>query len=74
MFDWLVTVDNGNGVLLQYWDKIRDDFGCDFCQIKAAKNTTVLRSVNDIDPLFWEALGVTMHGHKLLFAQAMRFL
>lgn len=72
--DWLLSLDNGSGSLLQYLDALADEFNADLVQIAAARNDTALASsgpLASIEPLFWEAVGVTKLGHQLLLAKGI---
>eukprot|EP00927_Polykrikos_kofoidii_P056071 TRINITY_DN50253_c0_g1_i1.p1 TRINITY_DN50253_c0_g1~~TRINITY_DN50253_c0_g1_i1.p1 ORF type:complete len:442 (+),score=64.30 TRINITY_DN50253_c0_g1_i1:77-1402(+) len=71
--EWLRWLDGGTGVLLEYFDVLVDEFDGDLVQIAAAKvgGSEQQSVVDKVDPLFWETVGVTRIGHKILFARGI---
>ena len=72
--DWLLGLDHGRGCLLQYLDALVNGFDADILQISAAKLDVVdasLGPVHSIEPMFWEAVGVSKFGHKIMLAKAI---
>jgi len=75
--DWLLGLDDGAGVLMQYFDVLRDEFDADLSQIAAVKGddangTKGLFGV--VDPIFWEAVKVPKMGHRMLLARGISTL
>lgn len=72
-WDWLEGLDGGRGSLLQYFGTIKSEFDADFTQIAAARLDTPSGpgALGSIEPSFFEALGVTKAGHKMLFAKGI---
>lgn len=73
VWDWLRGLDNGHGALCRYFDVLRREFDADFSQIAAAKFPTPISpgTLGSIDPSFFEVLGVTSAGHRLLLAKGI---
>ena len=72
---WLKGLD-GRGSMLKYFSKIRDKFQCNFWQIAAAKLPKFACAnrryqIAQIDPLFFDTLGIVYIGEKMLFAKAI---
>ena len=72
---WLKGLD-GRGSMLKYFSKIRDKYQCNFWQIAAAKlpksaRANRLSQIAQIDPLFFDTLGIVYIGEKMLFAKAI---
>lgn len=76
LHDWLDHVDAGRGVLLQYFDALRHEFGADLSQIRAMKLSAPGDAgiVGSIDKSFWERCGVKQMGHKLMLAKGIHAL
>eukprot|EP00928_Gymnodinium_smaydae_P045146 TRINITY_DN30136_c0_g1_i1.p1 TRINITY_DN30136_c0_g1~~TRINITY_DN30136_c0_g1_i1.p1 ORF type:complete len:957 (-),score=244.87 TRINITY_DN30136_c0_g1_i1:294-2864(-) len=76
VYEWLRSLDNGRGALLEYYDVLRREFDSDFSQIMAAKLPTPFSpgTLGSIDPSFFEVLGVKIAGHKLLLAKGIMAL
>ena len=75
VWSWLKGLD-GRGSMLKYFSKIRDKFQCNFWQIAAAKlpkSACANRryQTEQIDPLFFDTLGIVCIGEKMLFAKAI---
>merc|ERR1712232_1044751 len=73
VWNWLKNLDHGRGALLEYFDVIRREFDADFAQIAAARLPTPISpgTLGSIDPSFFEVLGVTSAGHRLLLAKGI---
>lgn len=74
--EWLVGLDGGRGVMLQYLEPLRQEFGS-LDQVAAAfiaDSPTSGSVVNCVDPLLFEALGVVSLGHKLMLAKGVQAL
>merc|ERR1712050_139554 len=67
--EWLHGLDDGGGMLLQYYDILSTEFEADLAQIAAVKNAPPSgneppRSLLDmVDPIFWEIVQVRKMGH-----------
>lgn len=70
---WLKGLDGGRGSLLRYFPVMRDEFDCDFAQLAAARLEKPLSpgALGHLEPSFFEALGVTSAGHRLLLAKGI---
>eukprot|EP00927_Polykrikos_kofoidii_P041807 TRINITY_DN35659_c0_g2_i1.p1 TRINITY_DN35659_c0_g2~~TRINITY_DN35659_c0_g2_i1.p1 ORF type:complete len:414 (+),score=53.01 TRINITY_DN35659_c0_g2_i1:78-1244(+) len=71
---WLLSLDNGVGNMLQYFDVFVTKFDADLVQIAAAKNeaSSVDAGVlEDGDQAFWESVGVIKAGHRMLFTRGI---
>ena len=73
MWDWLKSLDHGRGALLDYFEKLRDEFDADFSHVLAAKLPVPLKSgsLGAIDPAFFAALRVRTFWHTMLLAQGI---
>jgi len=73
--EWLLGLDEGTGVMMQYFDVLVTEFE-DMTQIAAVKNPSdgdeAPRSLIDlVDPSFWDAVQVRKMGHRMLFARGI---
>jgi len=78
--DWLKSLDNGRGALLQYLPSISAEFD-DLNQIRCVwagrdnpSNQSINQSIKAVDPVFWESSGVHKLEHKLLLARGIEAL
>merc|ERR1712083_650178 len=56
---WLESLDDGQGILIQYFDTLRVEFDSDLTQIAAVKknNYDMKKGIlGVVDPIFWEAV------------------
>merc|ERR1712196_228153 len=67
--DWLASLDNGHGSMLQYQKKLEEEFDGSFFQIAAAAHNGA--AVASVDPVFFAALGVNKLGHRLILAKGV---
>jgi len=72
--NWLLGLDDGAGVLMQYFDVLRDEFDADLMQIAGVKgddsnSTTGL--LGAVDPIFWETVKAPKLGHRILLARGI---
>lgn len=72
MENWLLSLDQGEGKLMQYLGALQRDFGS-LAEVAAAAipDATGNSVLNSVDPLIFEALGVQSLGHKLLVAKGV---
>merc|ERR1712187_794644 len=73
---WLRSLDNGRGVLLEYFPVLRDEFDADLSQIAMVRLSTPRSAgiVGYVNPAFWERCGVQTTGHRLLLAKGIKSL
>lgn len=77
---WLMSLDDGGGAMLNYFDVLNVEFDGDLDQIAAAKvhnpgqMFTNMGWISSVDPSFWEVVGVQQVGHKMLFARGIAYL
>ena len=71
--DWLLSLDNGHGALVQYLLALMTEFDGDLTQISSvwAEPREGQSLASCVDPEFWQVLGVRKAGHKLLFANGI---
>jgi len=72
--DWLLGLDDGSGVLMQYFDVLRDEFDADLTQIAAVKGDDgngTKGLMGAVDPIFWETVKVPKLGHRMLLARGI---
>ena len=76
MREWLEGLDNGKGAFLSYLEVIKEEFDCDFAQLRAMVLVTPFAAglLGTIDSCLWEACGFRCMGHRLLFAKALNHL
>ena len=71
---WLKGLDGGRGSCLQYLGVLNREFDGDLRQIAAVKLDAPI-NINSvfghIEPTFFETIGLTKLGHKLLFARGI---
>ncbi len=75
--EWLRQLDNGMGVMVQYFDAIKREFDA-----LATLSVVILDEpvenkkgvVGTIDPSFWDACDVKPWGHRYLFAKGIKML
>lgn len=77
--DWLSSLDNGAGAMLQYFDRLAAEFDADLTQIKACRisdGTDDHEEVHlgSIDKVLWEAAGIKKLGHRMLFARGIALI
>jgi len=72
--DWLYGLDGGNGTLMRYLEPLKQEFGNLFT-VAACRVPKPLKSASSVigcvDTMFFEALGVTSLGHRLLLAKGI---
>merc|ERR1712039_744786 len=68
--EWLGSLDDGAGCMLQYYDILVTEFDADLAQIAAVKcdNSSGQGLLSLVDPIFWEIVKVHKMGHRMLFA------
>lgn len=73
VWEWLSSLDNGKGNLLQYFGPIKSEFDGDLLQLAAAKLETPVAPgvLGSVEPTFFEVLGVKTVGHRLLLAKGI---
>jgi len=71
--EWLKGLDGGRGSLVQYFAALKQEFDADLSQIAVAKLDEPVAAglLGNIDPCFFEAVGVKPIGHRLLFAKGI---
>merc|ERR1712061_826571 len=64
LHEWLMTLDDGQGALLQYFDVINNEFDASFSQIVAVRLSQPFApgTLGTIDPPFWEICGIEPMG------------
>lgn len=67
---WLMSLDDGVGAFMQYYEVLETEFDADLVQIASAKveGGTGLKAV---DPSFWDTVKVQKVGHKMVFAKGI---
>lgn len=73
LYEWLSGLDHGRGALLQYLPRIMEEFDGSLTMVAAAQLEQPIGEglINWIDPGFFEAIGCSQTGHRLLFARAI---
>ncbi len=73
MEQWLLSLDEGSGAMLQYKDVLQEEFDGDLEMIKAVKveGGEMGGALDMVDPSFWETVKVAKTGHKMLFARGI---
>jgi hypothetical protein len=76
MRDWLRSLDDGRGAMMEYFESIEREFDADLDQILALKLEQPVNAgqLGTVDPILWEACGVNRVGHRLLFARGINSL
>ncbi|CAK9055063.1 unnamed protein product [Durusdinium trenchii] len=74
--EWLLSLDNRRGNLLQYFDALKREFECDFRLLKSAIITDEIEGslLHAIEPSLWSICGVKSIGHKMLLAKGIHKL
>lgn len=70
---WLLGLDGGRGSLMKFIDPLQREFGSlkEVAAAYCAEEEDSTSIVNCVDPVLFEALGVTSLGHKLMFAKGV---
>ena len=70
--EWLLGLDGGRGVMLQYLEPLQREFENLF-QLAASVTAAPagLSVTAAVDPLVYEVLGIRLTGHKLLLAKGL---
>merc|ERR1712106_1164526 len=63
--EWLRSLDPGRESMLQYLDKLEEEFGDLHTLSLAVSSVPGVSIVNCVDPVVFEALGIRSLGHKL---------
>lgn len=70
--EWLQSLDDGKGIMLQYFDALVAHFDADFIMIAAALTVPERAGrVESIDHAFWDDIAVVKAGHRMLFARGI---
>eukprot|EP00812_Abedinium_dasypus_P014480 NODE_8008_length_406_cov_189.888889.p4 GENE.NODE_8008_length_406_cov_189.888889~~NODE_8008_length_406_cov_189.888889.p4 ORF type:complete len:87 (+),score=39.04 NODE_8008_length_406_cov_189.888889:3-263(+) len=71
--NWLSSLDDGAGAMLQYFDVLAAEFDADLAQIAAARVEGGERRgiLGVVDPSFFDTVRVEKTGHKMLFARGI---
>lgn len=74
--EWLEQLDGGRGILLQYFESLRQEFSADLSLIRDMRLATPRSNgiLGTIDAQLWERCGIRQMGHRLLLAKGINAL
>lgn len=75
-YDWLKSFGGAKpGIMLMYFDALKDQFDCDLEQLKSTVIIDKLEKdgsvVDTIEPSLWASCGITKPLHKIMLAKAI---